>query len=551
MRTYTRYLLVLAMSIVVFTSCRKSASKQAKYIPKAATMVAAVNAKAIAKKLYSGSFTLDSFAAAVHDTAEQRHWKENMQKIDELKDAGIDWDSDVLAFFAQKGGMMQGQQTTAGAVALLSDGAKLEAFIKKQHKDVKIEKGTDYTYANVDDDMIIGWNKEVAVVLGGSAPQTMFRDSLDTAQPAKFNAAAELALLMKLKKDESIAALDPFNDLLKEKADMKFFSNPSSSIESVPMLGMTKITELVKDSYTSGTVNFEDGKIVGEFTSHSNKDMANIIEKNAKGDADLAMIDAAPTKPTVFMAASFNPQLIVDVLKFIGLEKTADDFLATSMKMSSAEILKAFNGDMALMMSDFHSIDSLSAPQTKEMNFVFNAKVGDKAAYDKLMAKLEEQKVVVRTDKGFASPMAGGMDMSTEFNNTNILVASDSSYLQQYKAGAKKDNISSEIRDKVKGKPFAMYVDIAGILNGFSDTAASVRTAKATFRDAVMTSDHIKGKEMKGKFEMRFLNEKENSLTSLMRWLSKVAAEPRKMKWNDDMQVDTTAIAAPIPTSSL
>src|SRR5688500_3253854 len=98
MKAYTRYLLALTLVVVAFTSCRKSASKQAKYIPKSANVVAAVNAKAIAKKLYEGSFTLDSFAAAMHDTADQRRWKEHMTKIDELKDAGIDWNSDVLVF---------------------------------------------------------------------------------------------------------------------------------------------------------------------------------------------------------------------------------------------------------------------------------------------------------------------------------------------------------------------------------------------------------------------------------------------------------------------
>jgi hypothetical protein len=560
MRNYTRYLLIVALATIAFTSCRKSASKQAKYVPKESNFVAAINAKSLVKKLYEGNFTLDSFYASVNDSASKAEMKTNISKMEELKDAGIDWNSDVLAFAAQKGSMLQGQQSTWGAVALLSDAAKLQAYLTKQKKDLKVVNGGDYSYAVVDHNAIVGWNKEVAVFLGGNGSPSYQTDTVGGGSSVpvdSYDPVQDLATIMKLKSDASVGSIDIFNDLLKDKSDAKFFTNNAASVDAIPMMGMTKISDLLKDSYSAGTMDFQDGKIVGNWTTYSNKEFANIIEKNSKGDADLDMVDMYPGKPNVFAAFSFNPQLLVDILKFIGLEKTANDFLANNMKMTVSEMLQAFGGDFAIVFSDFaesSKIDSTMMSAAPDFKYVFNAKVGDKNAFEKLMTKLEQNKMVTKRGDGYALASPSVMQTATSFNAQNMIFASDSVLLVQYKGATKKDNIASDVRDKVKGKPGALYIDFASIMNSMTDTSAAFQTAKNTFRDMIITGDHIKGKETKSEMQVRFVNEKENSITSLLRWASKMAAQP-KMKlhhadWADEID-SADVIAPPIPSKNL
>ena len=85
-----------------------------------------------------------------------------------------------------------------------------------------------------------------------------------------------LDALFGLKEETSVASIPEFVDLLAEKGDMLFFSNSTGALNTLPLLGMTKFADLLKDSYGAGVINFEDGKVNANFKSYSGKDLADI-----------------------------------------------------------------------------------------------------------------------------------------------------------------------------------------------------------------------------------------------------------------------------------
>ena len=57
-----------------------------------------------------------------------------------------------------------------------------------------------------------------------------------------------------------------------------------------------------------------------------------------------------------------------------------------------------------------------------------------------------------------------------------------------------------------------------------------MNSAKQTFKDAIVTSENISGNTIKGRLELRMVNDKENSLASLTRYFGTLANTMENMK---------------------
>jgi hypothetical protein len=149
----------------------------------------------------------------------------------------------------------------------MKDAAVFESYLKKQPGAGEIKKESNYSYVSLDNNLFVGWNKDVAILSGSEMNYS--------AQGAS-NIEPKNALtgLFNLKAEETVASIPEFADLMKEKGDLLFFSNSSGALSSVPLLGMTKFADLLKDSYGAGVINFEDGKVNASFKSYSGKDLA-------------------------------------------------------------------------------------------------------------------------------------------------------------------------------------------------------------------------------------------------------------------------------------
>ncbi|MFL9482945.1 DUF4836 family protein [Chitinophagaceae bacterium LWZ2-11] len=564
MRLFLKQVTILLLIVFAVSSCNKSVPKQVNYIPKDATAVFSINAKQLQDKLAKGNLTIDSLIKIFSDAADT-----SGKKFQELKDAGIDWSSDLFLFMENKGSAMTGRNVSGGAVVLVKDAAKLEAFIKKQPGSGEIKKGSNYSYAKISDNAFAGWNKDILVVVVGAYGGDMdgmprrYSDNIDSSDVKTDNNAGEqqLSALFSLKEADAISSISEFNELAKQKSDAAFWGNTSSSLSAVPMLGMTKASDLFKNMYTATTINFEDGKAVADSKTYLSKEFSDILKKHDNRSSDYSMIEHYPSNNITGLALwSFDPQILGDIIKFSGFDGTANQYLSKE-GLTMDDILKAFKGDFAFVYSDFEVQQQASAwdstyKSTKPTGkYVFNAKVGDKASFDKVMAFVSKWGIFVKQNNVYVLATANP-NYTAEIDDKNIIVANNNTTLKEYKEGKAKMGLEGEVKDKVKGKSFSMYVDISKLLTNSVTTIDTSRTAvanlaKATFKDALFTTDNLSGNNLTGHGELRTVNTKENSLVSIVKFMSFAAAKEKERKntivVKDVYLEDTGFVPPPLP----
>ena len=157
------------------------------------------------------------------------------------------------------------------------------------------------------------------------------------------------------------------------------------------------------------------------------------------------------------------------------------------------------------------------------------------------MDRLVVMKMLEKTSRGYELPGTFGFGLTGLADNESITIASDSQLLQAYKAKA---SATPNIDFKpYTGKSAAAYFNITSALNNLSTTKqddstfnSMVSNAKTTFKEVVAHSDNFKGDDIASHFELRFVNEKENSLVSFLGFLaqaSDVAKRDKKITISD------------------
>ncbi len=521
----------LLLLIVVITSCTSSAPKQTKYIPKDASVVFSINPKKLSDKLGDSKVNLDSLmrSAFSSDTS-------MMITANDMANSGIDLTKDIFLFVNQAGSMMSGSSITTGVVAAMDKTSAFEEFLKKKVPSAQIKKEKDFSYAVLKDNSVVGWNDDVVLAENISGGYNIQSGEPTSVAPGA--AQQSLVSLFSLKEDVSLASLKQFKDANDGKADMFFWSNSNGSLSSIPMIGMSKASDLIKDTYSSGAINFENGKVVMDMKTYPNEMLKDTLKKYAGPKVDMDLVNKYPGAVNGYAVFSFDPRLIVSILNFMGVTQTANQFLA-NQGYTLEDITKAFKGDFAVIFSNVGNEQKeiqgykYSSPTAK---LIIDAAIGDKASYDKITAQLAKQGILVMKNGQYQPSMmegegAPGFKMHTDAKN--IVFASDSVLLQQYVAGSGKVSLPNDVSSQTKGTAVAFYVDITSILNAVptdSSDAEMMTSAKQTFKDVIATSDNYSDGVMKGHAELRTINEKENSLATLTRYFGSLAETMKKMK---------------------
>ncbi|WP_153797592.1 DUF4836 family protein [Foetidibacter luteolus] len=554
MKLSLKTLLLLVIVAAVFASCKKSVPKQAKFIPKDATYVISLSPRNLAEKLAKSNFKLDSVLAFPTEGLNDSSLSKFKNMATDIKDAGIDFKEDLYAFVKTGGSMMGGQTVSFALIGITADASKFEAFVKKHAPQATIKKDAKYSYAALGDDFVAGWNSDVIII----SAVTGGKDSPGTYSTGEGTLSQlQLTKLYELKEAESVAAIAEYRELAKEKADATMWSNYSSVIETVPMIGMTKAADLLKEYYQASTFNFEDGKIVGAGKAYNSKALEEILKKHENKTVDMDMVTKYPSNAIDgFMAFSFDMGILADILKFSGFEGQANQFLG-QLGITAEDITKAIKGDFAVIVSDFSVVEKENpyypAAKSKEpeVKVIFNTKVGDKASFEKVMNAFAGKGMVEKTGNGYAlKGVPPGVALSID--DKNIIYSTDSTLLQQYKAGSGKATLPDDVKSG-SGKYMNMYFDIARILQGVpvdsamgEDGKAVLDKAKATFKDVKATSEHVSDKVSASLVEIRMVDEKKNSLAALAEFFTEVAKVAKK-----HMKTDGIEPPVIVPDSSL
>jgi len=552
MKSALRYILPVTILMVIFTSCSNKGPKEAALIPKTASAVIVLDPGAMQDKLTSGGISVDTLFSRIfkNDSSDA----EDRKKLDDFRNnAGIDWKKQLFFSFSQKGNQTDGNTTVMNIMGGLADATKFETWVKghKEFSSKTINKEKTYSYLLAEGNTALSWTDKNVIVTIYNYTQ---RPSYDTVAmefkvPEKKNVEADLKKEVNTyytqEKDASMAGVSAFTGMFKDKADGYVFSSSNSSLSALSMLPLSlpKVEELMKDNYSSATLSFETGKIVAKSATYTNPIVSNILKQYAGPTVNLSMIERYPSdKINGIMLASFNPEIFSGFLKQLEMEGLINGRLEKA-GFTIQDLYKSLKGEIAVVVSDLGFSQPEPQQKTDEEDMtrkkplgkmIFNAPVGDKASFTKLMDKVVELGYIRKEGSTYKSgELMSLLGVYMQADDKNLVIASDSLTYAQYMANKSQAVISNDVLNRFKGKSTVFYFDIANTIGGFmngnaaSDYNKSMRTAKETFKDIIGTSDNFDGKSVKGEFEVRMQNEKQNSLVTLTSLLTDIAVDMR------------------------
>lgn len=553
MKKMLQHICLILLLAAGLSSCKNNIPKEAKYIPKDANFVLVLDPQQMQDKLQKGGISMDTLLSRVFkkDSSD----KKDKAKFEALKDnAGINWGNQLFLFMQNKTNSDNSVTNAFSILGGLKDVAKWEAFLKTEEelKDKEIKKEKDYSYLYTSEGSILAWNDQQIIATMYTHTQKPVYDSVAMTfkQPAPINLNAEMkeqvTRYFTQKVSESMADLGMFTDMFKEKADGFVFTSANSSLAGLQMLPiqLPKLEELVKDNYVTGTLSFEDGKIIAKANSYPSKLLGNVLKQYAGPTVKLSMLDHYPSKNiNGIMLASFNPEIFGGILQQLEVEGLVNNFLEKT-GITSQDLYHSLKGDICVVVSDLGMSEQVPEPQNKHDEksmthkksmgkMIFTAPVGDKASFFKLMDKAVEQGMLVKQqDKYKAAGLISSIGLYVSADEKNLVIASDSLTYADYVSNTFQSAIPQETLNRFKGKSTVLYFDIANTLNGFGKDSSgsyhqSMTTAKHTFKDLLASSENFDGKRIPSVFEIRMQNEKQNSLVTLTSLFTDIAIDMR------------------------
>jgi len=534
MRSIIRISLFLFIIGSLLTSCSNKAPKEAKYIPKEASFVFVFDPASMEDKLEKGNIHADS---AINKMIAHLSFDSSAKTtFDKIKNAGIDWKDKYFVFITQKT-VAGGQSTTINILASVKDSAKLFSSLQniEELKGREVHKEKNYTYIGWDYRGAVSWNDKIVIATFYQYNESFLpkHDSItkvyyqNNGVNKEEEIKKEVARFYTQKEDESLASQKPFTEMFKDKADGYMFTSTNSAINTLSMMPIQipKMEELLKDNYSASTFNFEDGQIVFKSASYTNKLLSAILNKYAGPTVNLSMIENCPSQNiNGVMLASFNPEIFGAFLKQLEVESMADLFLQ-NMKLTSADLYKCLKGDIAVVVSDISSGNSF-IPKAK---LIFNATVGDTVSFNKLMNKAVENNFIIKNGDVYSGgPFIKSAGIYFRADTKNIIVASDSLTYAQYVSKTTKAKISDDVKNELKGKSTALYINIESIVTTYAGSlhpndTASANSIKNLFKDAIATSSNFDGTKVSSEFKIRMKDEKQNSLVSIINLFTKLS----------------------------
>ncbi len=544
--------LLILLTALLFAACKSKGVKEAKYIPKDASVVLVLDPQQLQDKLQKGGISVDTLLAKVfHKDSIDKKDRETFNELRE--NAGINWDNQLFFFMQQKMFADNSQATTFSIIGGLKDAAKLQAFLKKQEdlKNKEVKKEKDFSYMVTSEGSMISWNDDqvIATVYTHTQKPVFDTTTMSFKKPSHLNTEEEMkkeaTRYFTQKLSESMADQQVFADMFKEKADGYIYTSANSSLAALSMmpLQLPKLEELIKDNYSVSTLSFEEGKIIAKSTSYTNNLLSSILKQYAGPTVNMSMLEKYPSDHiNGIMLASFNPEIFGGILKQLEVEGLVNSTLEKA-GLSSQDLYQSLKGDIAVIISDLalpddagkKSVEGEPGPHRKPYGkMIFAAPVGNKTSFLKLMDKGVEQGVLVKSGATYkAGKLLSFLGMYIQADEKNLILASDSLTYTQYISGTGKSVVNKEVVEKIKGKSTAFYFDIASTINGLTPKEntlgfhQSLTTARNTFKDIIATSENFDGKSVKATLEVRMQNEKQNSLVTLTSLLTDIAVDMR------------------------
>lgn len=513
----TNFVLVLtAMILLTVVSCNKNKLEQTKHIPKDATLVVAINPMSFYDKLKDHKAELDTLISS---------FSQKMMNSDSARQQGalakeaFDFRKSFFFFVKASNSIAEGKSINAAFIAPLKDKDKFVELLKSAGQGLDISQGTGFSFA-IKQKATFGWNNDIAIIIPSNG---VYMDTLGQ--------KAILESLFNLKESESIAENKSFTKSFTTKADVSYYTNSSQSFTAVSVLALTKASDLVKDTYSAGTINFEDGDVDLKITSYPNPTLLDLLKKNPAARLSGNTLDNYPGKPQAIADISINFKQLVNILSYMGVDQMINPFLQ-KQGLTLDDVAAAFKGEIAVAASNFR-MEQKQSPYFNTMttspkaDYLLCIPIGDKKAYDKIVAAIYSADNTAFTNQnGQAVPTAviqNGLGFLA--NDKYLLLGSSPSLVDSFANAKGKISLPDDAAKNLKGKTSYFYGDLQSLLNMLpasgSDSATAV-LSRNTFKDVSAWGNDVTGDTFSGEAHLHLQDSKQNSLITLLKYFQQV-----------------------------
>jgi hypothetical protein len=557
---YIKLLSLIAFSAILLTSCGKK-SNLGKLIPKEAAVVIDLNTKSLLSKLS-------------WEEIKQSYWYNEMMTdssisapskvfIDDPSKTGVDLKSDIIFFVLQPDS--SGQLVVEGT---LKDSKAFSEFIKNMHPDAAATKDGSLNIFKTSE-AVIGWNDERFVCVSNADHHRFhgmesFNDSTQNTVPLAPVSTDNLVTVCKnifaLNGDNSLYKNERFANLADEEGDVHFWMNANelskASMKGMPgMMGMVKLDKFLEDNVSTGTINFQDGKITGTGKQYFGKELTDIIKKG-DGNINTDMIKRLPSQNVAgVMALHFTPGNLLEIIKLTGLDGFINLALA-QQGLTLDDVIKATKGDITFSASDVtlrsdsitinDSTNKVSKHsfQRPGATFLFSMAIGDKDAFNKLFhlwntigKEAIQKNIFQKTDDKY------------------FTLSNSQDAVNKYFSGAQ---TTPDYLSKINDHPIGGYVDIQMILKAFQTEITKDSTGKAFYdrniamwNNVYFTGGEYKDGGLVSSGELNLVDKTTNSLKQLNQYMNdmvKMHMEEKK-KHKEDWRMDSTSMKSKTDTA--
>ncbi len=544
MKSRVLFTLYSALALTVLLYSCSSTDKNALPVPKDAAFVLHLNAKSLTSKLTWDEIKQTSWFQEGQASANDSFIK---QLLNDPETSGIDTKDD-LVFFAKRLNNEEGFAVLAGRV---KDAAAFEAFNKKMSTGgaaTAVKEG-DITVMSVNKKALASWSGNKFVYVIDMNTPKMDWNKLDTSAmtfdssgnivspPVKDEEVYETSpadlkgyatRLFKMTGDSLLVSDSRYSDLLKKDADMHLWSSAEHAYGGgLPfgMLSMLKLDNYFKNSVSTATLNFENGKIVLNGKSFSNEQMTNLMKKYQGKNINTDLIQRIPSDTVLgVLVMNYPPEGLKEFLKLGGLDGMANNFLG-EVGLTLDDFISANKGDMMIAVTNFgwqeRKIEMGEGAEPfvtrrPEPQIIFANAIGNKASFDKL----------VGVGKKFGEGMNSGDKQFVFYNmNNDLFVMGTSQQLvDDYLKGGNK---SFAFTSKIKDHPFGMYVDLQKVMArsfNVKDSAAkrTYDASLAMWEDVVITGGEFSDGGIEQHLEINLVDKNTNSLKQLNQYADKM-----------------------------
>ncbi len=524
--------------IIVFAiSGCSSVDKNTLLIPVDAAFVVHLNTNSLSTKLSWDEIKQTNWFREAHSSNRDTL---AMKILDDPDNSGMNTKGG-FAIFAKRADTRSGY---IGFTGTIKDAAAFEAFNKKAgHTDSVLSQDKLKTI-KFEDNGAVTWNDDKFLYLfqvpfAGLATTFSPQPKLDSNGvydvPAALNFQAEAKNIFNYKKDSLLMSDKRFDRLLKEDGDVHFWVNAESAYGSgggsFGFMSLLKLDVYFRESVSTSTLSFENGKIVVHAKSYSNKEMAGLFKKYSGNKINSNLVKRIPSDNVAgILAMNYQPEGLKEFLKIGGLDGMINGFLG-EMGITIDDFVAANKGDLLVAVTDLaekekfislgEGMDSMRTKSTTA-EVLFVTSIGTKAAFDKLMAagkKITEKE---------------GVPPGVFYNlNSELFVAgsSQANVDQFLKGGGNKD---FAFLSKISDHPIGLYIDLNKILTPFNSRATD-STARIAYdasvqmwKDIVMTGGEFKDDAIVQEVEVNLVDKNTNSLKQLNSYVDKLSATRKR-----------------------